>query len=87
MLIRDFLSVSVPLWLIAFIHITLSERRQLMSQNKNKDSQDLKEELIISLIQGLDSIVELLIEKGVITREEYLEKVNKLKKQRNIFDR
>lgn len=58
-----------------------------MSQDKNKDSQDLKEELIISLIQGLDSIVELLIEKGIITREEYLEKVNNLKKQRNIFNR
>lgn len=55
--------------------------------SQNKDSQDLKEELIISLIQGLDSVVELLIEKGVITREEYLEKVNKLKKQRNIFNR
>ena len=57
-------------------------------QNKpNKDSQDIKEELIVSLIQGLDSIVELLTEKGIITREEYLEKINKLKKQRNIFNR
>lgn len=58
-----------------------------MPNDKNKDSQDIKEELIVSLIQGLDSIVELLIEKGIITREEYLEKVNKLKKQRNVFNR
>lgn len=54
---------------------------------KRNDSQDIKEELIVSLIQGLESIVELLVEKNVITREEYVEKVNHLKKQRNIFDR
>ena len=58
-----------------------------MPAKKNKDSQDIKEELIVSLIQGLESLVELLIEKKIITRKEYLEKVNKLKAQRNIFDR
>ena len=58
-----------------------------MTENKNKDSQDIKEELIISLIQGLESLVDLLDEKGLVTRQEYLVKVNELKKKRNIFNR
>lgn len=58
-----------------------------MPKKQNKDTQDLQEELIISLIQGLDSLVELLEEKGVITRKEYLKKINKLKSQRDIFNR
>ena len=68
-------------------HKVLSPSRKTMPAKKNKDSQDIKEELIVSLIQGLESLVELLIEKKIVTRKEYLEKVNKLKAQRNIFDR
>lgn len=58
-----------------------------MPKKQSKDTQDLKEELIISLIQGQESLVELLNEKGIITRKEYLDKINKLKAQRNIFNR
>lgn len=58
-----------------------------MTKKQNKDTQDIKEELIVSLIQGLESLVDLLDQKGLVTRKEYLEKVNKLKKQRNIFNR
>lgn len=58
-----------------------------MTKKQNKDTQDIKEELIVSLIQGLESLVDLLDQKGLVTRKEYLEKVNKLKEQRNIFNR
>ena len=58
-----------------------------MNEKQNKDTQDIKEELIVSLIQGLESLVDLLEQKGIVTRKEYLEKINKLKAQRDIFNR
>lgn len=55
------------------------------SKKEIKDS-DLKE-IVISLMQGLDSVVDLLEEKGILTRREYLSKLNKLKAQRNTSGR
>ncbi|MFQ5450266.1 MAG: hypothetical protein ACE5E9_06525 [Nitrospinaceae bacterium] len=51
-------------------------------ENQSRDKQiDLKE-IVVSNICAIDSLVELLEEKGILTRREFLDRVNRRKAQR-----
>ena len=53
----------------------------------DEDKTDFKsQEILISLICGLEVIVDTLVAKGLLTREEYWQKVNHMKAKRNVVE-
>ena len=44
------------------------------------------QEIVVSLICSVEVIVETLVEKGLITREEYWKKINHMKAKRNVME-
>ena len=63
--------------------IKYSWKDTLMSED-NKANINLQE-IVISLICGLESIVDILVDKELMTREEYLKKINHMKAKRNVL--
>ena len=53
----------------------------------DEDKKDFKsQEILISLICGLEVIVETLIEKELLTRKEYRKRINHMKAKRNVVE-
>tara|TARA_B100000686_G_scaffold345186_1_gene429275 strand:+ start:458 stop:625 length:168 start_codon:yes stop_codon:yes gene_type:complete len=52
-----------------------------------EDKADFKsKEILISLICSLEVIVNTLVDKGLLTREEYWRKLNYMKAKRNVVE-
>ena len=54
-----------------------------MSYNSNGSNKVDFKEIVITNIFEIEAIVEVLEEKGIMTREDYRERVNKMKEKRN----
>ena len=54
-----------------------------MSDNSNESNKVDFKEIVITNIFEIEAIVEVLEEKGIMTREDYRERVNKMKEKRN----
>ena len=54
-----------------------------MSYNSNGSNKVDFKEIAITNIFEIEAIVEVLEEKGIMTREDYRERVNKMKEKRN----
>ena len=54
-----------------------------MSDNSNGSNKIDFKEIVITNIFYIEAIVEVLEEKGIMTREDYRERVNKMKEKRN----
>ena len=54
-----------------------------MTENNGQGKDVDFKEIIISNMFEIEAIVETLEEKGIMTRKDYLEKVNRMKEKRN----
>ena len=54
-----------------------------MSYNSNGSNKVDFKEIVITNIFEIEANVEVLEEKGIMTREDYRERVNKMKEKRN----
>ena len=54
-----------------------------MSYNSNGSNKVDFKEIVITNIFEIEAIVEVLEEKGIMTRKDYRERVNKMKEKRN----
>ena len=54
-----------------------------MADNKEPTKGVDFKEIIISNMFEIEAIVETLEEKGIMTRKDYMEKINRMKEQRN----
>ena len=54
-----------------------------MSDNSNGSNKVDFKEIVITNIFEIEANVEVLEEKGIMTREDYRERVNKMKEKRN----
>ena len=62
--------------------LTLVENKDMSDNSNGSNKVDFKEIVITNMFE-IEAIVEVLEEKGIMTREDYRERVNKMKEKRN----